>query len=51
MLALVVNAFIRRNLMRVTGAYVKIGDLEHFIPDPLPPHDPPLHLNQGIMEL
>ncbi len=34
--------------MRVTGAYVKVGDVEHFIPDPLPPHHPPLQLTQEL---
>lgn len=37
--------------MRVTGTYSKIGDIEHFIPDPLPPQNPPLQLTQEITML
>ena len=34
--------------MRVTGWYQKVGDIEHFIPDPLPPQNPPLELNREL---
>lgn len=37
--------------MRVTGAYLKVGTIEHFIPDPLPPRNPPLQYTQEIAML
>ena len=37
--------------MRVTGTYLKVGNIEHFIPDPLPPQNPPLQLTQEITML
>ena len=37
--------------MRKTGDYYKLGDLNYFIPHPLPPLNPPLELNAEIMSL
>lgn len=37
--------------MRKTGNYEAIGTTKHFVPDPLPPHDPPLKLNQATLAL
>lgn len=37
--------------MRKTGEYQKLGNLEYFIPYPLPPVNPPLELSSHITEL
>lgn len=37
--------------MRKTGTYQSLGQLQSFIPDPLPPRDPPLDLNIEISTL
>ena len=37
--------------MRNTGTYETLGDLRYFIPDRLPPCNPPLQLSQEIIEL
>ncbi|MCX5922884.1 MAG: Fic family protein [Candidatus Dependentiae bacterium] len=37
--------------MRITGQYQYIGNIRHFIPDPLPPENPPFILNTEIMAL
>jgi Fic family protein len=37
--------------MRKTGDYYKLGELNYFIPHPLPPLNPPLELNAEIMSL
>jgi len=37
--------------MRKTGHYETLGSTKYFIPDSLPPQDPPLNLDQPIMEL
>jgi Fic family protein len=37
--------------MRITGRYETIGDTRYFIPDPLPPHDPPLLLDAETIAL
>lgn len=37
--------------MRKTGTYQVFGTLKHFIPDPLPPSNPPLNLGPEIMAL
>jgi Fic family protein len=36
---------------RQTGTYQKLGDLEYFIPNPLPPHSPSFDLNADLIEL
>lgn len=37
--------------MRHVGTYEIIGSNKHFIPNPLPPQNPALHLNSAILEL
>jgi len=37
--------------MRETGTYQKLGDLNYFIPYPLPPTNPPLQMDGGMMTL
>lgn len=37
--------------MRKTGYYEKLGNIEYFIPDPLPPKNPPLHLDLETTDL
>lgn len=37
--------------MRITGTYQTLGELNYFIPNPLPPQDPPLDLNGEILSL
>lgn len=37
--------------MRKTGTYQKLGDLNYFIPAPLPPTNSPLEINAEIMKL
>jgi|SRR5579863_316142 len=36
---------------RITGTYEKLGSLDYFIPNPLPPENPPLQLDSDIMHL
>jgi hypothetical protein len=36
---------------RTTGHYEKLGSVEHFIPDSLPPKAPPLILEGELAEL
>ena len=38
-------------LKRITGKYEKLGELNFFIPDPLPPANPELALDPETMEL
>lgn len=42
-----------RNLTnkRQTGNYQKIGELEYFIPNPLPPHNPSFNFNSDLIDL
>lgn len=35
--------------MRNTGSYEKLGNVEYFIPRPMPPMTPPLELNNEII--
>lgn len=37
--------------MRTTGIYKSLGNIKFFIPDPLPPQNPPLQLDLEIMKL
>lgn len=37
--------------MRQTGSYQKLGDLNYFIPHPLPPANPELEISAEMMEL
>lgn len=37
--------------MRISGRYQKLGKMEYFIPDPLPPQNPALHQDPETMEL
>lgn len=37
--------------MRVTGEYEKLGDLQFFIPRPLPPKDPPFAMDAATLHL
>lgn len=37
--------------MRKTGYYETLGKIDHFIPDPLPPQNPALNLDEEIMGL
>ncbi|MFI5332845.1 MAG: Fic family protein [Candidatus Babeliales bacterium] len=39
------------HIIRKTGDYEKIGSLNHFIPSPLPPSNPPLQLTSTIIDL
>lgn len=36
---------------RQTGYYQKLGTLEYFIPDPLPPHNPSFNFSSDLIEL
>ncbi len=36
---------------RQTGNYQKLGELEFFIPNPLPPHNPPFNFSADLIEL
>lgn len=37
--------------MRTTGHYERLGNTDYFIPDPLPPQNPPLTLDTQMLEL
>ena len=37
--------------MRKSGKYIKIGNLDYFVPDPLPPKDPPFAMDNALSEL
>lgn len=37
--------------MRKIGSYEKVGSVEHFIPDALPPRNPALHLSSELLDL
>ena len=37
--------------MRITGNYQKLGDVNYFIPDPLPPTNPTLSMNDEMISL
>ncbi len=37
--------------IRNTGSYEKLGNIEYFIPTPLPPKEPPLNLSSEIIEV
>lgn len=37
--------------MRETGIYQRLGDLNYFIPHPLPPINPPLQMDAELMSL
>ncbi len=36
---------------RQTGTYQKLGELNYFIPNPLPTHNPPFNFNTELIEL
>src|SRR5690242_7264631 len=38
-------------MKRITGTYETIGNITYFIPYPLPPHNPPLLMNEEITNL
>ncbi len=38
-------------MKRITGIYEKLGDLEYFIPQSLPPIEPPLEINTELLQL
>ncbi|MBL4707041.1 MAG: hypothetical protein JKY48_01185, partial [Flavobacteriales bacterium] len=37
--------------MRKTGSYQKLGDLNYFIPSPLPPNNPEFQLTPDLINL
>ena len=40
-----------QNFKRQTGTYKVLGNIHYFIPNPLPPSDPPFVINEDIMSL
>lgn len=36
---------------RITGGYESLGGLNHFLPYPLPPNNPPFHMDYNLIEL